>query len=286
ALRKRLLSGDREGAVFHAMDSRLWSHALIIASTMERSLWGQVVREFVRQEVKTAGENTESLSALYEIFGRNVEESIDELVPPSARAGLQMISRVDTGGPAKNALDGLNRWKETLSLVLNNRSQGDHQALAVLGKLLQDYNRIEAAHICYIFSRNPQRPPLFGGPDEEHASIVLLGANHRAQRSDFGRDQDAVSLTEIYEYAPSILAAGAPLSFMPHLSVFKLQRATLLSDEGLKAEAQSYCDAIAATLGKSSKISPYYHPLFLSELDDLSNRLKQTPIHGSSSWIG
>ncbi|KIW71138.1 hypothetical protein PV04_03340 [Phialophora macrospora] len=285
-LRKRLLSGDRQGAVFHAMDNRLWSHALIIASTMERSMWGQVVREFVRQEVKAAGENTESLSALYEIFGGNLEESIDELVPPSARAGLQMISRVNTGGATKNSLDGLNRWKETLSLVLNNRCQGDYQALAVLGKLLQDYNRIEAAHICYLFSRSPQRQTLFGGPDEEHASIILLGANHKAQPADFARDQDAVMLTEIYEFATSVLAAGAPLSFMPYLSVFKLQRATLMSEAGLKAEAQSYCDAIAATFGKSSKMSPYYHPLFLSELDDLSNKLKQTPIQGSSSWIG
>ncbi|EXJ62721.1 hypothetical protein A1O7_03159 [Cladophialophora yegresii CBS 114405] len=285
-LRKRLLSGDRQGAVLHAMDNRLWSHALIIASTMERSMWGQVVREFVRQEVKTAGENTESLSALYEIFGGNLDESIDELVPPSARAGLQMISRVNTGGFTRNSLDGLNRWKETLSLVLNNRCQGDHQALAVLGKLLQDYNRIEAAHICYLFSRNPQRQFLFGGPDEEHASVILLGANHKAQPSDFARDQDAVMLTEIYEFATSVLGTGAPLPFMPHLSVFKLQRATLMSEAGLKAEAQSYCDAIAATFGKSSKMSPYYHPLFLSELDNLSNKLKQTPIQGSSSWIG
>ncbi|KIW27037.1 uncharacterized protein PV07_06818 [Cladophialophora immunda] len=285
-LRKRLLGGDRQAAVFHAMDNRLWSHALIIASTMDRSVWSQVVREFVRQEVKTTGENTESLSALYEIFGGNLEESIDELVPPSARAGLQMVSKVDMGGPTKNALDGLNRWKETLSLVLNNRCQGDHQALAVLGRLLEDYNRIEAAHICYLFSRNPQRPVLFGGLDEEHAAIVLLGANHKAQPFDFGRDQDAILLTEIYEFATSILAAGASLSFMPHLSVFKLQRAANMAESGMRLEAQSYCDAIASTFKSSTKMSAYYHPLFLSELDDLSNRLKQTPIQGSSSWIG
>ncbi|KIX98027.1 uncharacterized protein Z520_06106 [Fonsecaea multimorphosa CBS 102226] len=285
-LRKRLLGGDREAAVFHAMDNRLWSHALIISSTMDRSVWSQVVREFVRQEVKTTGENTESLSALYEIFGGNLEESIDELVPPSARAGLQMVSKVDAGGPAKNALDGLNRWKETLSLVLNNRCQGDHQALAVLGKLLEDYNRIEAAHICYLFSRNPHRPVLFGGLDEDHAAIVLLGANHKTQPFDFGRDQDAILLTEIYEFATSILATGASLSFMPHLSVFKLQRAAAMAESGLRSEAQSYCDAIASTFKSSTKMSAYYHPLFLSELDDLSNRLKQTPVQGSSSWIG
>jgi COPII coat assembly protein SEC16 len=285
ALRKRLLSGDRQGAVYHAMDNRLWSHALVLASTMERSMWGSVVREFVRQEVKTAGENTESLSALYEILGGNFEESIDELVPPSARAGLQMINRADPAASNKNALEGLNKWKETLSLVLNNRCPGDHQALAVLGKLLEDYDRIEAAHICYMFSKAAQKSPLLGGTDEEQASIVLLGANHKARPADFGRDQDAIMLTEIYEFATGVLGPGAPLSFMPHLGIFKLQRAMTMSEAGMKAEAQAYCDAIAATFGKSSKMSLYYHPLFISELDDLSNKLKQTPIQGSS-WIG
>lgn len=285
-LRKRLLSGDRQAAVIHAMDNRLWSHALVISSTMDRSMWSQVVREFVRQEVKTIGENSEPLSALYEVFGGNLEESIDELVPPSARAGLQMVSKVDTTGPTKNALEGLNRWKETLSLILNNRSQGDHQALTVLGKLLEDYNRIEAAHICYLFSRNPLKPVIFGGFDEEHTTVVLLGANHKAQPTDFGRDQEAILLTEVFEFATSVLASGSPSAAMPHLSVYKLQRAILLSEGGRKVEAQSYCDAIAATFKSNTKFSSYHHPLFLSELDDLSNRLKQTPIQGSSSWMG
>ncbi|EXJ80353.1 hypothetical protein A1O1_08497 [Capronia coronata CBS 617.96] len=285
-LRKRLLIGDRQAAVTHAMDNRLWSHALIISSTMDRLVWGQVVREFVRQEVKTVGTNAESLSALYEIFGGNIEESIDELVPPSARAGLQMVSRVDTTGPTRNALDGLNRWKETLGLVLNNRCQGDHQALAVLGKLLEDYHRIEAAHICYLFSRNPAKPVIVGGVDDEQTPIVLLGADHRAQPFDFGRDHEAILLTEIYEFATSVLAAASPVSFMPHLSVYKLQRAAVLAEGGLKSEAQSYCDAIAATFKSGTKTSPYYHPLFLAELDDLLNRLRQTPSQASSSWIG
>ncbi|KIW47501.1 uncharacterized protein PV06_00195 [Exophiala oligosperma] len=285
-LRKRLLSGDRQAAVFHAMDNRLWSHALIISSTMERSVWSQVVREFVRQEVKTVGENSEPLSALYEIFGGNLEESIDELVPPSARAGLTMVSKIDSTGPTKNALDGLNRWKETLGLVLNNRCQGDQQALVVLGKLLEDYDRIEAAHICYLFSRSPAKPTIFGGGDDDQTPITLLGANHKKQPFDFGRDNEAIVLTEIVEFATSILAAGATTSFMPHLSAYKLQRAKTLADKGQKVEAQAYCDAIAATLKSNTKMSLYYHSVFLSELDDLSNRLKQTPIQGSSSWLG
>jgi len=285
-LRKHLISGDRQAAVIHAMDSRLWSHALIISSTMERSMWSQVVREFVRQEVKTIGNNAESLSALYEIFGGNLEESIDELVPPSARAGLQMVSKVDTSGPTKNALDGLNHWKETLSLVLNNRAPGDYQALTVLGKLLEDYQRIEAAHICYLFSRCPAKPVIMGGIDDDQAPVVLLGADHRTQPCDFDRNQEAVILTEIFEFATNVLNSGSATMPLPHLSVFKLQKAGVLAENGMKAEAQAYCEAIASSFKSSTKLSPYYHPLFLTQLDDLSARLKQTPIQGSSSWIG
>ncbi|KAK5065058.1 hypothetical protein LTR84_000893 [Exophiala bonariae] len=285
-LRKHLLAGNRQAAIFHAMDARLWSHALIIASTMERSVWSQVVREFVRQEVKTIGTNAESLSALYEIFGGNIEESIDELVPPSARAGLQMVSKVDSLGPTKNALDGLNHWKETLSLVLNNRAPGDHQALAVLGKLLEDYQRIEAAHICYLFSRSPAKPVIMGGIDDAQADIVLLGADHKTRPSDFMRNQEAVILTEIYEFATNVLISGSTPVNMPHLSAFKLQKAGILAENGMKSEAQAYCEAIASMFKSSTKLSPYYHSLFLTQLDDLSARLKQTPIQGSASWIG
>lgn len=285
-LRKRLLLGDRQGAVIHAMDNRLWAHALIISSTMERSMWSQVVREFVRKEVKASGSNAEALSALYEIFGGNIEDSIDELVPPSARAGLQMISKTDSSGPTKNALDGLHRWKETLSLILNNRSPGDHQALAVLGKLLQDYQRTYAAHICYMLSRNPSTAPIFGGIDDEQAPIVLLGADHKVQPVALFQDHDAILLTEIYEFATGVLAGGSSTGSIPHLAVYKLHRAVHLSEIGFASEAQSYCDALSALYKSSNKLSPYYHPLFIASLEDLSARLKQTPIQSSSSWIG
>ncbi|KPI41677.1 COPII coat assembly protein sec16 [Cyphellophora attinorum] len=284
AVRKHLLRGNRKEAVWHAVDNRLWSNALLIASTMPRDTWKQVVHEFVKQEVKTAGENTESLSTLYEIFGGNAEDCVDQLVPPSARAGLQMVSRIDAAGPTKNALDALDKWRETLSLVVNNRSHGDHQALSSLGRLLAQYGRIEAAHICFIFSRSAANPTIVGGLDDPHASIVLLGADHHKQPSDFARDREAVLLTEIYEFATLILT-GSAVTLMPFLSTYKLQLAQTLADEGFKAEAQAYCDALTSTL-KSAKVSAYYPPAFLGELEDFSNRLKQIPVQSSSSWMG
>ena len=284
-LRKKLMRGEREKAVWEAVDHRLWAHAMLISSTLDRSIWKQVVQEYVKQEVKLIGANTESLAALYEIFAGNLDESIDELVPPSARAGLQMVSKVDHAGPTKNALDGLDRWRETLSLVLNNRSPDDHQAMAALGRLLAGYGRVEAAHICFLFSRSPKQPVAFAGVDDPQASIVLLGADHQGHPLNFFLDEDAILLTEVFEFSTCILTSNPASPSLPHLQAYKLQRAFQLAETGYKTEAQAYCDAIAFSSKSSTKLSPYYHPQFFSDLDELSRRLKQTPDEGSSSWI-
>ena len=283
-LRKTLLRGDREKAMWHAVDSRLWAHALLIASTLDRSKWREVVQEFVRREVKIIGANTESLAALYEVFAGNLDESIDELVPPSARAGLQMVSRIDSSGPTRNALDGLDRWRETLSLILNNRSADDHQALAALGGLLARYGRVEASHICFMFSRAPGRSPIFAGADDPSATMVLLGADHRNNASNYFQDEDTILLTEVYEFAISVLSASPNSASMPHFQAYKLQRALVLADNGHRTESQAYCDAISAISKSTTKASPYFGPQFFEVLEELSRRLKQTPTD-SSSWI-
>ncbi|OJI79887.1 hypothetical protein ASPTUDRAFT_131151 [Aspergillus tubingensis CBS 134.48] len=280
SIRNSLLVGEREKAVWGAVDHRLWGHAMIIASTMDKSVWKQVVQEFVRREVRSASGNTESLAALYEIFAGNVEESVDELVPPSARAGLQMVSKVDGQGASKNALDGLDSWRDTLGLVLSNRSSEDYQALLALGRLLQSYGRTEAAHICFIFSR----AAVFGGVDDPQASVVLLGADHQHLSLAALQDEDSILLTETYEYATSVLSAS-PKPTLPHLLAFKLVYAWSLADQGRKSEAQQYCDAIAATLKATTKPSPYQHQHLYFGVDELSARLRQTTSDGGSSWI-
>ena len=281
-LRKLLLHAEREKAVWHAVDNRLWAHAMLIASTLEKNVWKQVSQEFVRQEVKTFGDNTESLAALYQIFAGNWEESMDELVPPSARAGLQMISKTTTTGPTKNALDGLDRWRETLTLILSNRSVDDEKALVSLGQLLAGYGRTEAAHICYIFAKSPG---LFGGPDDSQVSVALLGADHLQQPFDYGRDLDSILLTEVYDFARTVLAPSSAATVSPHLQSYKLYHAMILAEHGYKSEAQQYCEAITSALSSTTKRSPYYHGLLFGALESLVDRLRQAPRDNSGSWI-
>lgn len=279
SIRDNLLLGEREKAVWSAADNRLWGHAMIIAQTLDKAVWKQVVQEFVRREIRPSSGHSESLAALYEIFAGNFEESVDELVPPSARAGLKMVSKVDGQGASKDALAGLESWKDTLGLVLSNRSPQDHQALLALGRLLLSYGRIEAAHICLIFSHGA----VFGGPNDPNANVVLLGADHLHSSPTALREDDAILLTEAYEYATSVLA-GSPTSTLHHLLGFKLVHAWSLTDRGHKAEAQQYCDAIAATLKATTKPSGYHNAHLLDEVDVLSARLRQTTADGGS-WI-
>ena len=149
-IRTHLLSGDRTAAVWHAVDKRLWSHAMLIAGTVSNDLWKQVVQDFVRNEVKTLGGGLESLAVLYEIFGGNGEESVDELVPQSARLGQPMMTSMTGTVSAKDPLEGLEKWRETLALIISNRSAGDTTAITALGKLLGTYARVEAAHLWYV----------------------------------------------------------------------------------------------------------------------------------------
>ena len=281
-IRTNLLAGDREKAVWEAVDSRLWGHAMLLSSTLDKSVWKQVAQEFIRREVRSVGENNESLAAFYEVLAGNAEESVDELVPVSARAGLQFVSKNTGAGPSKNAFDGLNKWKETVTFILSNRGPHDHQALLALSRLLGSYGRVEAAHICALFAKTATSS-IIGGMLEPHAAIVLLGADHHHYPSTFMKDKNSWLLTEVYEYAVSVLA-GSPSAVLPHVQAFKLQHARVLAEEGHKTEAQEYCDSIGAILRSNPKPSPYYHQIFCNELDELSARLRQAPGE-SSSWI-
>ncbi|KAI8943531.1 vesicle coat component [Plenodomus lindquistii] len=279
-LQNMLIKGDREKAVWHAVDQRLWGHAMLLSSTLSKDIWKQVVQEFVRKEVKKVGQSNQALAVLYEVFAGNHEDCIDELVPASARAGFQMVS-ADGAGATQNALQGLDKWRQTVALIMNNRSEGDAAALLSLGRLLAHYNRIEAAHTCFLFARSVLN---ISGVDDAQADLVLISADHRKNPLELGIDLEPILLTEVFEFAMSLSLPGGT-HILPHLQNYKLAHAYQLAEYGYRTEAQSYCDAIAAAMKATTRISPYYSASFIASLDDLSKRLSQSPKDGSSSWI-
>ncbi|KAI0124100.1 COPII coat assembly protein SEC16 [Xylariales sp. AK1849] len=281
-IRKHLLLGDREKAVWAAVDKRLWGHAMLISNTVQGDLYKQVSQEFIRKEVNHASRSNESLAALYGVLSGNLEESVDELVPSHARAGLQLMSTSASATNSTDTLAGLDKWRETLGMILSNRSNSDIVAITSLGNLLSGYGRAEAAHICFIFAR---QHAVFGGLDDSKANFVLVGADHRRQADQFAKEIEALLLSEVYEYGLSLSGGSNVPQSCPHLAAYKLQHAMTLAEYGSRDKALQYCDAIMNAITAQTKRSPYYHPILETSVDDLSRRLKLSPREGSNSWI-
>ncbi|KAI1126036.1 Sec23-binding domain of Sec16-domain-containing protein [Nemania abortiva] len=282
SIRRHLLLGDREKAVWTAVDKRLWGHAILLSSSMPNpELYKQVAHEFIKKEVNHAGHGNESLASLYSVLSGNFEEAVDELVPVHARAGLQLMSTA-TSATSQDVLAGLDKWRETLGMILSNRRQGDGQALRSLGDLLSGYGRAEAAHICYIFARHFA---IFGGLDDPNASFVLVGADHRRQADQFAKETEALQLSEVYEYGLSLGAGSNIAQSCPHLAAYKLQHAMVLAEHGFRDKALQYCEAIWSAITSQTKKSPYFNPVLESAVDDLMRRLKQAASEEPSSWI-
>lgn len=280
-LRQALLEGQRERAVWIAEEKKLWGHAMLIASTMGPETWKQIIQAFVRSQVKSVGSDARSMAALYQVFAGNSEECVDELVPPSARAGFSMISRSD-GSVSGNPLEGLDQWKETLGLITSNRTASDGPSLISLGKLLSSYGRVEAAHTCFLFARQFAK---HSGSDDADAHFVLLGADHQAQDANFGNDLDSILLTEVYEYAASLSAPSTAVNYIPHLQAFKLMHANQLAAYGQKTKAQAYCHHITSAYTSTTRPSGYYHPTFTQSVADFSAFLSQTPQDGKGTGM-
>lgn len=280
-IRRSLMVGNREKAVWDAADKRLWGHALLIANTVSPDLYKKVSQEFVRKEVNCPGRNNESLAVLYEVLSGNHEECVDELVPVHARAGLQLMGTGASHGQSADALAGLDKWRETLGLILSNRSTNDVQALTSLGNLLAGYGRAEAAHICYIFARTAS---VFGGLDDPNSHFVLVGADHKRQADQFAKETEALLLSEVYEYGLA-LAGGSKEVNCPHLASYKLQHAMTLAESGYGDKALQYCETLAYAITSQTRRSPYHHAGLEASVENLAQRLKQAPKEQSGSWI-
>lgn len=46
-----LLQGERRQAYHYALDERMWAHAMLISSSLDKEAWKEVVNEFIRAEL-------------------------------------------------------------------------------------------------------------------------------------------------------------------------------------------------------------------------------------------
>ncbi|KAI1795779.1 Sec23-binding domain of Sec16-domain-containing protein [Ganoderma leucocontextum] len=301
-----LARGDRRGACHYAADEKLWAHALLIASSVDKECWKDVVTEWIRAELvhdpaqpQDGKDGREPLRVAYSLFSGNGAAAVQELVHPSnllqhGQNALQIpqpqlsITPVSPNFPTTHPLnisqEVLASWAQTASMILSNPlTPESSQALTALGDQLAAHQWTEAAHACYLLS--PQTSPIggIGGTSK----LMLLGGPPPAHSPTFYKDPDPTVFSEILEFAMSLATpAKGQEAFvgLPHLQPYRLIRAASLAEIGHVQLANRYCEAITSCLNRGS---PVLNITFVEQLKNLSDRLTAAPqLDKSGSWIG
>lgn len=312
-----LKRGERKQAYTYALDQKLWAHAMVIASSIDKEAWKEAVNDFIHTELasnepphsaamlpgtRSANPSSghDSLRAAYSLFSGQGSAAVQELVPTkllSLASGLQppnllgpsTTPRTPAFPPAAFSVPSppasLSQWKETVAMIISSPLSADaSSALTALGDQLLSYGWVEAAHACYLLS--PQTSPL-GGVGSPASRITLLGCKAPQLYPQLSKDSDAFIFSEILEFALSLapVAKGQePFNGISHLQIYRLVRATHLAEMGDIQLANRYCEAISSCI---SKPSPYFNPTFVHQLRILTERINGV-VHSekSGSWIG
>ncbi len=79
-LQELLTRGERRAAYQFALDEKLWSHALLISSSIDKDAWKEVAHEFIKTELSLGGteqsaSGRESLRLAYGLFAGDGPEA-------------------------------------------------------------------------------------------------------------------------------------------------------------------------------------------------------------------
>ncbi|KAL9938014.1 hypothetical protein V8E36_003559 [Tilletia maclaganii] len=283
-LQSKLVLGQRHEAVQFALERRMWAHAMVIASGLDKETWCKAVGEFMDFELngqqggEGAGSNveTKALKTTYALFSGQAATQVYDAFRPKvslATNSVQTEAKPSSG------------WRNSAAAVVANRSAGDSAVLTAIGDGLLVSESIEAAHVCYLLS--PQTSTI-GGVDTPGARATLIGGHNPRASVLYLRDLDSILLTEVYEFAQSLLPTvkgQEAFNGLPHLQAYRLVHAITLAELGDSVRAQKYCEAITATF-RSGKPSPYFHPILLAQLKEFMTRLVGPDGAGSAAASG
>ncbi|KAH7889677.1 Sec23-binding domain of Sec16-domain-containing protein [Phlebopus sp. FC_14] len=311
-----LVRGERHRAYHYALDERLWPHAMIIASGIDKEAWKEVVNEFLRTELGVHDRNAlsnrsrdplpaqtngrEWLRVAYSLFSGLGPSAVQQLMP------INSLSKATTGVPtpvptfthvtpmspnfpsvvaAQIPTESLSKWPEIVATMVTSPMTPDWSAtLTALGDCLATHSLMEGAHVCYLLSLQTS---IMGGIGSPGVRMVLLGSQTSYSGPTSFRDSDPVIFSEIAEFAFSLKAVPKgqePFHGFPHLQAYKLTRAAYLAEIGQVQAATRYCEAIAALMNRPS---PYFNSALIEQLKNLTGRLIGAPHSDKpASWIG
>ncbi|EIW85171.1 hypothetical protein CONPUDRAFT_97967 [Coniophora puteana RWD-64-598 SS2] len=303
-----LVRGERRKAYHYALDQKLWAHAMVIASGIDKEAWKEVVSEFLKCELGvpteaagSPGSSREWLRVVYSLFSGQGVSAVQEMIPTNNLAkqdsGLQLpapsLAHITPMSPnfpsavttAQIPSESLGKWPEIVASVISSPMGPETSAmLTALGDHLLSHQMVEGAHCCYLLA--PATSPL-GGVGTPSSRIILLGSQSPGYLPTFSKEQDSIVLSEILEFALSLKPAvkgQETFGGLPHLQAYKLVRAYALAELGYVQSASKYCESITASLGRPSQ---YLNVIMVERLKVLADRLTGAPqVDKAGSWIG
>ncbi|XP_033228238.1 uncharacterized protein LOC117180044 isoform X4 [Belonocnema kinseyi] len=235
--RNTLLYGLVQDSLEYAMDEGLWGHALFLASKLDKRTHASVMTRFANSLPAN-----DPLQTLYQLHSGRVPASVTCVADPN-----------------------WDDWRPHLAMIISNTSANpeiNHRSITIMGDTLAARGDISAAHFCYILAQSE-----FGPYGANGVKLVLIGSNHHKPYPEFVNN-DAIMLTEIYEYARNLSEPGFTLV---DLQNFKFNLAVKMVDYGLIEKALLYIEQVAVNIvNEPSK----YNGSFINQVYTLGNRIK------------
>ncbi|GAA5903248.1 hypothetical protein JCM5296_001217 [Sporobolomyces johnsonii] len=165
----------------------------------------------------------------------------------------------------------LDKWCDTVGMIVANRTAGDSAVLTALGDGLASNGWIEAAHICYLLSPQTSLANGLGSPGSR---VVLIGSMPSPVTGIY---LESLKLVEfVFSLAPTVKGLDAFVG-LPHLQAFRLYHACALADAGHIPQALEYTEAIVNTFKLATKPNPFYHLRLVAQVKILGERLTAAP---------
>eukprot|EP00003_Mantamonas_plastica_P022628 TRINITY_DN3886_c0_g1_i8.p1 TRINITY_DN3886_c0_g1~~TRINITY_DN3886_c0_g1_i8.p1 ORF type:complete len:1050 (-),score=368.86 TRINITY_DN3886_c0_g1_i8:229-2979(-) len=264
-----MLKGERLQACQVAVETAQWSHALLISSHLNLETFSWVISQFSEASCNHGS----PLHTLYSMFGQQqgnlVDTSVQEYLSihqqtntNASNAGWQNMT---TGNTKPQSFTLLDRWQESLAMMLTNRTQNDQDTIKRLGHALWEHvGDVFAAHICYLIAG--EDAGIIGVPG---SLIVSVGGDHIFNMRQFMSPEN-LQRTEIWECA---YRQGNPQYVRPQSQVLKYIYAMQLAEIGQCQRAIEYVTSIIEVVNETSRQFAY-NLVFLNKLQDLEEALK------------
>ncbi|WVQ99280.1 hypothetical protein IAU59_006412 [Kwoniella sp. CBS 9459] len=258
-----LSQGSKRDAALYAADQGLWSHALVISSSVDVELWKEVVGRFATAELGERPQGTAGIKASYLMFGGVNSTNVDDLIDAATI----------TDDPSND------QWREVIGAVLFNAKPTELSCLDELGSKFLNMGLINAAHTCFLLS---PLSPFFDISPAAYDRQIMLAHNFR--------DEEAIVFAEIAEYArslvPVVKGPEPPVVGLPQLLPYKLARAWRLAELGEVELAKKYCASIEAGSKIGKNMPSLLAPAYAASLEDLLERLTGTPSVNPANILG